>query len=358
MPEDVEAPAAAIFARSGGVSKTFQLDNGRQVEFTRRDCDDMYEMWCDEQPKSKAELPPRPSDLDLLLRFMKKRHPSATTPGANLLSIVEITEFGAGLAPDVVSRCQKAAMEFAELSFVNPEILFVMIRFSELPNLMLQLDVTPLQLPLFSCFGETRTRVMQLANPNLSRNPNALRTLLERSLELTRRQTLFLDGVVSAVEARALRRETALREDAGPISASILADLATFPFAPTSGRLMHARFGLPTTTTSTTTGNEEDAPQQAERARYLARSRFPRRQVVNVVADSLNQQMISDRAAVVLAGVAKMFVVELTREACAARDQWHGHESELGSEHIREAYRRLHEADKIPYLPSKRRRFR
>lgn len=357
--EQVVPPLPSVLAKSGGLGKTFQLDKGRQLEFTRRECDDMYlEMCRDHSGSASADLLPRPSDLELLKRFLKTRHPRATDTGANLLSVVEITEFGTGLAQPVITRCHKAAVEFAELSFVHPDILFVMVRQSELPDLLHELDVSPDQLPWFACFGEAGSSVMAMANPNLSRRPDALRVLLERSLERTQRQSLFLNGVVSAAEASALRRQTALREDAGPISASILADLASFPFAgqrdPSNIPLVRStrsQFGMapPPSTAHLAEG---------DRAQYLARSRFQRGQVVDVVADSLNDQRISDRAAAVLAGVAKMFVVELTQEACAARDRWHGPESELGSEHIREAYRRLHENGKIPYLPAKRRRFR
>ncbi len=62
---------------------------------------------------------------------------------------------------------------------------------------------------------------------------------------------------------------------------------------------------------------------------------------------------VNVKMAIVMAGITKVFVGEIVETARTAMEEW-GETGPIRPRHIREAYRRLRLAGKIPYAPSEK----
>jgi len=88
-------------------------------------------------------------------------------------------------------------------------------------------------------------------------------------------------------------------------------------------------------------------PEQNHRYEYYRRSNFPKANVKNIM-QSVSGTTINQKMAIVMSGITKLFVGEIIETARTVQDEW----EDIGAirpRHIREAYRRLQQAGKIPY---------
>jgi transcription initiation factor TFIID subunit 11 len=88
---------------------------------------------------------------------------------------------------------------------------------------------------------------------------------------------------------------------------------------------------------------------QMDRYEVFRRSAFPRAAVRKIMAPLLAQSTISENCAIVMGGIAKLFVGELVECALHVSEE-RGHSGPLLPEHIQEAHRRFIAANRIPYL--------
>jgi hTAFII28-like protein conserved region len=137
-------------------------------------------------------------------------------------------------------------------------------------------------------------------------------------------------------------------------------------FAGSSERASRGLLGTDGAAAAPDPDQREQDDLELKRWEYLVRSRFKRGNVRDVMNKALGiedgQVGVTDRSAAVMAGVAKLFVADLTQGALATMEDWGDGTAANGDPlqpgHVREAYRREINAGKVPFLPRKKRRLR
>jgi transcription initiation factor TFIID subunit 11 len=107
---------------------------------------------------------------------------------------------------------------------------------------------------------------------------------------------------------------------------------------------------------------DQFTPEQQDRYESFRRSRFPTAQIKRIMGQVAGVT-VGQQTAIVMAGCTKLFVGELVETARTVQEEWANASGMTDSSvvlgpvspaHIREAYRRLKEAGKVPYEKKER----
>merc|ERR1712137_1490612 len=96
--------------------------------------------------------------------------------------------------------------------------------------------------------------------------------------------------------------------------------------------------------------------EQLNRFAKFRQGTFPK-QAVKDIMKRVTKKTANDMIVAAMIGITKVFVGEIVETARTAMDEW-GEKGAIQPRHIREAYRRLKIANKIPYYKKHRRVFR
>jgi len=97
---------------------------------------------------------------------------------------------------------------------------------------------------------------------------------------------------------------------------------------------------------------DQFTPEQSSRYEYYRRSSFQRANIKKIM-QTISNNTINQKMAIVMSGITKIFVGEITETAKCVMEEW-GEQGSIRPKHIREAYRRLKQDGKIPYLKPER----